>query len=146
MGNSILDDMISSGNRIAQLRKSEIDLLQDFIQPLVEAPTQHYQGLENTETDINPPLIPEIGRLEEEQTHSLPPSLDQLATASTPPATTGTATIPPVNEDDLGCDWRDFGLSLDHMLSVTDQLNANNLVLDAERDGLETDLWLWSDG
>ncbi|PLB34900.1 putative C6 transcription factor [Aspergillus candidus] len=126
MGFSLLDDMISRGNRVAQLRKSEVELLEELIQPLVQASAQPV-GSENDE-------------------RSQTPGINAVPTVS---SVLPAAPLPSVDinqEEDLSFDWRDYGLSLEYMFSVTDQLNANNLVLDAEREGLQNDLWLWSDG
>ncbi|PWY86744.1 C6 transcription factor [Aspergillus heteromorphus CBS 117.55] len=113
---SLLNAMIDRGNRVAQLRKSEIELLEDLIQPLVQRQTgPRYHRL----TPARVSDLPETGG----------------AGAGLPP--------PPVlsEEDDLPLDWRGFGLSLDCMISATDLLSTEHLVLDAERGG--EDLWLW---
>ena len=126
MGFSLLDDMISRGNRVAQLRKSEVELLEELIQPLVQASTPPV-GYENDATSQTPGI-------------NAVPTVDSVLPAS------ALSSVDVNQEEDLGFDWRDYGLSLEYMFSVTDQLNANNLVLDAEREGLQNDLWLWSDG
>lgn len=126
MGFSLLDDMISRGNRVAQLRKSEVELLEELIQPLVQASTPPV-GYENDATSQTPGI-------------NAVPTVDSVLPAS------ALSSVDVNQDEDLGFDWRDYGLSLEYMFSVTDQLNANNLVLDAEREGLQNDLWLWSDG
>lgn len=130
MGFSLLDNMIARGNCVAQLRKSEIELLEELVQPLVQSQRP------STPSDL--PRYQPIQPLSEdhipEQEHSsIPPfTVDLNGTASS-------------QDEELPFDWRDLGLSLNHMLSVTDQLNTNSLVLDAEREELQTDLWLWCD-
>ncbi|KAE8409524.1 hypothetical protein BDV37DRAFT_292692 [Aspergillus pseudonomiae] len=134
MGFSLLDDMIARGNRVAQLRKSEIVQLEELVQPLLQP---HLQ-----------PLTPgssakQVG--EEQPSEQANESAAVLPTGISPALSVPDAAD--VGQDDeIHFDWKECGLSLEQMLSVTDQLNANNLVLDAEREGLQTDLWLWSDG
>ncbi|KAE8153471.1 hypothetical protein BDV25DRAFT_149542 [Aspergillus avenaceus] len=135
MGFSLLDTMIARGNRVAQLRKSEIELLQELVQPLLQSRTQPLTPGSSTQP---------VPGCDEQLPEQVPETMAVL-NAGISPAASAPNTVPVVQDDELHLDWRDFGLSLDHMLSVTDQLNANNLVLDAERDGLQTDLWLWSD-
>ncbi|THC96555.1 hypothetical protein EYZ11_003947 [Aspergillus tanneri] len=130
IGFNLLDDMIARGNRVAQLRKSEIELLEELVQPLIRSQAQPPQG-ENPRSH----LVAPVG---ENRVAGLENALPALYVGSSTPAL-------PSNEEDLPFDWRELGLSMDHMLSVTDQLDANNLILDAEREGLQTDLWLWSD-
>ncbi|KAE8137536.1 hypothetical protein BDV38DRAFT_271142 [Aspergillus pseudotamarii] len=134
MGFSLLDDMIARGNRVAQLRKSEIVQLEELVQPLLQPQLQ--------------PLTPGSsaknvgeGRPSEQVNDSV-----AVLNAGISPALSVPEAADVVHDDEMHFDWRDCGLSLEQMLSVTDQLNANNLVLDAEREGLQTDLWLWSDG
>ncbi|OJJ94763.1 hypothetical protein ASPACDRAFT_127913 [Aspergillus aculeatus ATCC 16872] len=138
-GFSLLNEMIERGNRVAQLRKSEIELLEELVQPLVQ---RHHTPPVSTDTAHGQLATPEsqqrpLGHLE----HLSGPSAEEVDSIPTIPPTD----VPPDPEDELSLDWRGLGLSLDYMLSVTDQLNANNLVLDAEREGLQSDLWLWED-
>ncbi|PYH88464.1 C6 transcription factor [Aspergillus ellipticus CBS 707.79] len=121
MGASLLNAMIDRGNRVAQLRKSEIELLEELIRPLVQR--QADPGSYRLATPASQEGVSEVPGI-------------------------GAAALPPPpgmseQEDELPVDWRGFGLSLGYMISATDQLSANNLVLDAEREGLQTDLWLW---
>ncbi|RMZ46136.1 C6 transcription factor [Aspergillus flavus] len=134
MGFSLLDDMIARGNRVAQLRKSEIVQLEELVQPLLQP---HLQ-----------PLTPGSSAKQagEERTSEQVNDSVAVLNAGISPALSVPEAADVVQDDEMHFDWRDCGLSLDQMLSVTDQLNANNLVLDAEREGLQTDLWLWSDG
>ena len=118
--------MISRGNRVAQLRKSEVELLEELIQPLVQAST------------------PPVGFENDARSQTL--RINAVPTANSVLPAPALSSVDVNQEEDLGFDWRDYGLSLEYMFSVTDQLNANNLVLDAEREGLQNDLWLWSDG
>lgn len=138
-GFSLLNEMIERGNRVAHLRKSEIELLEELVQPLVQ---RHQTPPVSTDTVHGQLATPEsqqrpLGQLE----HLSGPSAEEVDSIPTVPPTD----VPPDPEDELSLDWRGLGLSLDYMLSVTDQLNANNLVLDAEREGLQSDLWLWED-
>lgn len=134
MGFSLLDDMIARGNRVAQLRKSEIVQLEELVQPLLQPNLQ--------------PLTPGSSAKQagEERTSEQVNDSVAVLNAGISPALSVPEAADVVQDDEMHFDWRDCGLSLDQMLSVTDQLNANNLVLDAEREGLQTDLWLWSDG
>ncbi|KAE8335674.1 hypothetical protein BDV24DRAFT_171115 [Aspergillus arachidicola] len=134
MGFSLLDDMIARGNRVAQLRKSEIVQLEELVQPLLQP---HLQ-----------PLTPGSSAKQAGDERPSEQVNDSVAVlnAGISPALSVPEASDVVQDDEMHFDWRDCGLSLDQMLSVTDQLNANNLVLDAEREGLQTDLWLWSDG
>lgn len=133
MGFSLLDEMISRGNRVAQIRKSEIELLEELVQPMMRPHIRPTQPGANALAHVMAPLAPNHLH---EQVNTPIAALD--AAVTTPALQAG-------QEDDLSFDWRDLGLSMDHMLSVTDQLDANNLILDAEREGLQADLWLWSD-
>lgn len=139
MGYSLIDDMISRGNRVAQLRKSEVELLEELIQPLVQASTTQPVGSE----EVARPQAPGglfNGQAPDKGNGNAVPTASSVLPGSTLPS------VEVSQEEDLSFDWRDYGLSLEYMFSVTDQLNANNLVLDAEREGLQNDLWLWSDG
>ncbi|KAL4894884.1 hypothetical protein BDV59DRAFT_175200 [Aspergillus ambiguus] len=128
MGISLLDDMIARGNCVAQLRKSEIELLEELVQPLVQS-----------QAPLNPQ--PRLSQASP-STEGLIPDSDQPAV---PQFSVDPQDATNAQDEDLGFDWRDLGLSVDHILSVTDQLNTNSLVLDTEREELETDLWLWCD-
>ncbi|PKX89235.1 putative C6 transcription factor [Aspergillus novofumigatus IBT 16806] len=136
MGFSLLDEMIARGNRVAQLRKSEIELLEELVQPLIRPENPH------REEDAGNPLIEstnERSSVAQEQHHGLGPDAEGPAPTSAIPVTVA-------QEEELLFDWRDFGLSLNHMLSATDELNANRLVPGAEDEELPADLWLWGDG
>ncbi|GAB1194887.1 hypothetical protein APSETT444_004138 [Aspergillus pseudonomiae] len=134
MGFSLLDDMIARGNRVAQLRKSEIVQLEELVQPLLQP---HLQ-----------PLTP--GNSAKQVGEEQPSEQANESAAVLPAGISPALSVPDAadvgQDDEIHFDWKECGLSLEQMLSVTDQLNANNLVLDAEREGLQTDLWLWSDG
>ncbi|KNG84696.1 C6 transcription factor [Aspergillus nomiae NRRL 13137] len=134
MGFSLLDDMIARGNRVAQLRKSEIVQLEELVQPLLQP---HLQ-----------PLTPgsSAKQVGEEQPSEQTNDSAAVLPAGISPALSVPDAADVGQDDEIHFDWKECGLSLEQMLSVTDQLNANNLVLDAEREGLQTDLWLWSDG
>ncbi|RHZ66765.1 putative C6 transcription factor [Aspergillus thermomutatus] len=134
MGFSLLDEMIARGNRVAQLRRSEIELLEELVQPLVRPETLHRE--EGTGV---PPVdsINERNSVAREEQHGMGPDAED-------PSPTPAVTV--TQEEDLLFDWRDFGLSLNHMLSATDELNANSLVPGGEGEELPTDLWLWGDG
>lgn len=101
-------------------------LLQPHLQPLTPGSSAKQAGEERTSEQVNDSVA--------------------VLNAGISPALSVPEAADVVQDDEMHFDWRDCGLSLDQMLSVTDQLNANNLVLDAEREGLQTDLWLWSDG
>lgn len=134
MGFSLLNDMIARGNRVAQLRKSEIVQLEELVQPLLQPQLQ--------------PLTPgsSAKHVSERRPSVQVNETVAAVNAGISPALSAPEAADVVQDDEIHFDWRDCGLSLEQMLSVTDQLNANNLVLDAEREGLQTDLWLWSDG
>lgn len=115
------------------MRKSEIELLEELIQPLQrphqERPkeTRHGDGRFHLETPLS-------------QERDLPGGTQNTAELGPEPVM-----LPdPGPDGDLLFDWRDLGTSLNQMLSATDQLNANHLTGDA--DDLQADLWLWSDG
>ncbi|RAL10199.1 putative C6 transcription factor, partial [Aspergillus homomorphus CBS 101889] len=136
-GFSLLNEMIERGNRVAQLRKSEIELLEELVQPLTQ---RHSTSPATADLASGHLATPEsqqrvLGQLEQ----LTGPSTGEVDSIPTVPP----ADVPADPEDELSLDWRGLGLSLDYMLSATDQLNTNNLVLDAEREGLQTDLWLW---
>lgn len=136
MGYTLLDAMIDRGNRVAQLRKSEIELLEELIQPLVQRQGRPTEARDYARPQLATPTSQE--RLSEQVHQSVSGLHGEI----------GGSALPPPHEisepeDDLPLDWRGFGLSLDCMLSAADQLSTNNLVLDAEREGLQTDLWLW---
>ncbi|EAW16782.1 putative C6 transcription factor [Aspergillus fischeri NRRL 181] len=136
MAFSLLDEMIARGNRVAQLRRSEIELLEELVQPLIRPETTR------PEEDPGLPLIGttnERGFVAQEQHRGLGPDAEGLGP-------TPAATVTVVQEEELLFDWRDFGLSLNHMLSATDELNANSLVPGAEDEELPADIWLWGDG
>ncbi|KAH8432764.1 putative C6 transcription factor [Aspergillus melleus] len=133
MGFSLLDEMISRGNRVAQIRKSEIELLEELVQPMTRSYMDRTQPGANALAQVMAPLAP----------NQLPEQVNTPITALD--TAVPTPALPPGQEEELPFDWRDLGLSMDHMLSVTDQLDANNLILDADREGLQADLWLWSD-
>lgn len=162
MGLSLLDEMISRGNRVAQLRKSEIELLEEFAQPLhrqnpqslreMESPNHHQHEDEHederhhlvtpTSTDDNihnPDPVPYRSSHANHDFHNL-----DDAGMTLPPITAVPVQAP--HDDDLLFDWRDFGVSLNQMLSAAEQLNSEqNLVdADADHDGIRADLWLWS--
>ncbi|OJJ79766.1 putative C6 transcription factor [Aspergillus glaucus CBS 516.65] len=126
---SLLDDMIERGNRVAQFRKSEIELLEDLVQPLLipSTPLSH-SVIEEPEPLITPrsETVPGFNELDVQPV---------IAT----PSLTATG-IPDANEEDLTLDWRDFGTSLNEMLSATEELDANWVDMDG---GLGMDLWLW---
>ena len=126
---SLLDDMIERGNRVAQFRKSEIELLEDLVQPLLipSTPLSH-SVIEEPEPLITPPseTVPGFNELDVQPV---------IAT----PSLTATG-IPDANEENLTLDWRDFGASLNQMLSATEELDANWVDMDG---GLGMDLWLW---
>ncbi|PYH42521.1 putative C6 transcription factor [Aspergillus saccharolyticus JOP 1030-1] len=138
-GFGLLNEMIGRGNRVAQLRKSEIELLEELVQPLSR---RHSTPSVNAESAHGQLATPESQQRPLEHLAQISGTttcgVDSIPTI--PPSD-----VPPDPEDELSLDWRGLGLSLDYMLSVTDQLNANNLVMDAEREGLQTDLWLWED-
>lgn len=126
---SLLDDMIERGNRVAQFRKSEIELLEDLVQPLIIPSTP----LSHSVTEEPEPLITP-------RSETVPgfQELDVQPVIVTPSLTdTG---IQDANEEDLTLDWRDFGASLNQMLSATEELDANWVDMDG---GLGMDLWLW---
>ncbi|KAK1148168.1 hypothetical protein N8T08_010812 [Aspergillus melleus] len=133
MGFSLLDEMISRGNRVAQIRKSEIELLEELVQPMTRSYMDRTQPGANALAHVMAPLAP----------NQLPEQVNTPVTALD--TAVPTPVLPAGQEEELPFDWRDLGLSMDHMLSVTDQLDANNFILDADRDGLQADLWLWSD-
>ncbi|KAB8235289.1 putative C6 transcription factor [Aspergillus alliaceus] len=131
MGFSLLDDMIARGNCVAQLRKSEIVQLEELVQPLLQP---HLE-----------PLTPG-GSAKHATAYRVTDQANEPVAVLNAGISPAISARNAVHDDEIHLDWRDCELSLDHMLSVTDQLNANNLVLDAEREGLQTDLWLWGDG
>ncbi|GKZ39165.1 hypothetical protein AbraIFM66950_012002 [Aspergillus brasiliensis] len=142
MGYSLLDAMIKRGNRVAQLRKSEIELLEELIEPLMQQQQGRSTDIEGNYDTARPHLATPTSQGQERLTEPVPPSGSGLH------GEIGGSGIPPPPEisepdDEIPLDWRGLGLSLDCMLTAADQLNTNNLVLDAERDGLQTDLWLW---
>jgi hypothetical protein len=135
MGFSLLDEMIARGNRVAQLRRSEIELLEELVQPLIRPETTR------GEEDQGIPLVEstnERSSVAQEQHHGLGPDAEGLGP-------TPAATVTVAQEEELLFDWRDFGLSLNHMLSATDELNANSLVPGGEGEEVPADLWLWGD-
>ncbi|KAF9885860.1 hypothetical protein FE257_012332 [Aspergillus nanangensis] len=129
MGFSLLEDMIVRGNCVAQLRKSEVELLEELVRPLVR-PEVHQTAADDHAGGLQPIQLLNDEHVSEGGQNPLPQLGVEINSAA---------------DEDLQFDWRDFGLSLDHMLSVTDQLNTNSLILDAEREELQTDLWLWCD-
>lgn len=136
MGFSLLDEMIARGNRVAQLRRSEIELLEELVQPLIRPDTPH------REEETGVPLIDSINEripAAHEQHHGIGPDAEDPS-----PPLAGTVTV--TQEEELLFDWRDFGLSLNHMLSATDELNANSLGPGGAGEELPADLWLWGDG
>lgn len=114
------------------MRKSEIELLEELIQPL-QQPSQAQRERPN-ETPRRPYLETPLSQ-ERDPTLAQPQNPSEINTESV---------MLPDPGDELLFDWRDFGMSLNQMLSATDQLNANPSIRDAD-DGL-ADLWLWSDG
>jgi len=126
---SLLDDMIERGNRVAQFRKSEIELLEELVRPLLIPPTP-----------VSHPVNEEPEPLITPRSETVPGfnDLDVQPVVATPSLTA--PGIPDVNEEDLTLDWRDFGVSLNQMLSATDELDANWVDMDG---GLGIDLWLW---
>jgi hypothetical protein len=135
MGFSLLDEMVARGNRVAQLRRSEIELLEELVQPLIRPETTR------GEEDQGIPLVEstnERSSVAQEHHHGLGPDAEGLGP-------TPAATVTVAQEEELLFDWRDFGLSLNHMLSATDELNANSLVPGGEGEEVLADLWLWGD-
>lgn len=134
MSFSLLDDMVARGNRVAQFRKSEIELLEELVQPLFSPSTPSPQQ-ENEEPEplITPRSEVPVSAMRELQDYEV----DAQAAIATP----SVSGAPEVNEEDLLLDWRDFGMSLNQMLSATDELDAN-WVSDVDG-GLGMDLWLW---
>ncbi|OJJ50360.1 hypothetical protein ASPZODRAFT_149702 [Penicilliopsis zonata CBS 506.65] len=127
MGFSVLDEMIARGSRVAQLRKSEIELLEDLARPLRQAQEQ-------------PPAHGE-GAQQQQHLHLATP----LRSSSNPspfvemldhPVPSSANSVP---DEEMLFDWRYFGLSLNQMLSAANELNASTT-----GDELQ-DLWLWSD-
>lgn len=131
MGFSLLDEMIAR-SQVARMRKSEIELLEELMQPLQR---QYTRGEPQSPKETAQRTYLETP-LSQERESAIAPQVEVNPDA---------VALPDPAEDDLLFDWRDFGMSLNQMLSATDQLNANPSILDAE-DGLQTDLWLWSDG
>ncbi|KEY82921.1 transcription factor C6 [Aspergillus fumigatus] len=132
MGFSLLDEMIARGNRVAQLRRSEIELLEELVQPLIRPETTR------PEEDPGSPLMEALNErncVAQQRHHG-------MAADAEGPGPTPAVTVTGAQEEDLLFDWRDFGLSLNHMLSATDELNANSLVPGAESEELSADLWL----
>jgi len=121
MGFSLLDEMIARGSQVARMRKSDIELLEELIQPLQRP---HQELPKETPNRLDTPLS---------QERDLP--------QSQPPDPAPVMLPGPGQEDDLLFNWGDFGMSLNQMLSATDQLNASHTG-DAD---LQADLWLWSD-
>lgn len=122
MGFSLLDEMIARGNQVARMRKSEIQLLETLIRPLQQPAHTQGEGLNETpQSYLETPLSP--GR------EPILPAEPVM--------------LPDPGEEGLLFDWRDFGMSLNQMLSATDQLNADPAIRNAQ-DGL-TDFWLWND-
>lgn len=132
MGFSLLDEMIARGNRVAQLRRSEIELLEELVQPLIRPETTR------PEEDPGSPLMEALNErncVAQQRHHG-------MAADAEGPGPTPAVTVTGAQEEDLLFDWRDFGLSLNHMPSATDELNANSLVPGAESEELSADLWL----
>ena len=111
------------------MRKSEIQLLEDLILPL-QQPVQTRKERLNETPHLETPLS-------QERDPVLPHPEDPVEINAEP------AILPDLGAEELLLDWRDFGMSLNQMLSATDQLNADPAIRNAE-DGF-TDLWLWSD-
>ena len=125
LGFGLLDEMIVRGNQVAQMRKSEIELLEDLVEPL-----RRPQQAEN-EAQLVSPLSGALNAGPAQE-----PDIPEID---------GSAALPiPQPEDELLFDWQDLGLSLGQMLSATDQLNAN--YSNRGEGGHHSDLWLWSDG
>lgn len=133
MSFALLGDMISRGNRVAQFRKSEIELLEELVEPLTRpsTPASH----PNDEAQLVTPQS-------EEQIRD-PQTLGELEVQSASLLTPSVHPVPVTDEEDLLFDWRDFGVSLNQMLSATDELNTNE-VYNTEQGDL-SELWLWSD-
>ncbi|KKK24020.1 hypothetical protein AOCH_002780 [Aspergillus ochraceoroseus] len=134
LGFSLLDEMISRGNRVAHLRKSEIELLEELVQPLIQAPVHN----QRTWGNLTRPLSIYVRQDHPQRPGNNPIPPLEVEDRHTPPALPNP--IAPA-EDELLFDWG----YLDHMLSAADQLNANNSVLDGEHQEIQADLWLWSD-
>lgn len=134
MGFSLLDEMIARGNKIARMRKSEIELLEELIQPLQR------QHLAKRHTQKNPQRAGQF-YLETPLSQDELPSHAQLQTTVQPAESV--LLSEPGQEGDLLFDWRDFGMSLNQMLSATDQINTDQSIGAEE---LQADLWLWNGG
>ncbi|RJE27523.1 hypothetical protein PHISCL_00109 [Aspergillus sclerotialis] len=134
MSFSLLDEMIARGNQVARMRKSEIELLEELIQPLQR------QRLVNREE-------PKTPQRDDRYYLETPLSQGEVPGHAHPPNTvapTESVLLPePGQEEDLLFDWRDFGMSLNQMLSATDQINADQSIGAEE---LQADLWMWNGG
>ena len=116
------------------MRKSEIELLEELIQPLQRQrlvnqdrpKTPQRDGGYYLETPLSQGEVP---------SHAQPPN-------SIAP-TESVLLAEPGHEEELLFDWRDFGMSLNQMLSATDQINADQSIGAEE---LQADLWLWNGG
>lgn len=141
MSFTLLDDMIARGNRVAQFRKTEIELLEELVAPLYRpstpvprqdtCPPDDGIHLVTPRSEVQPSELP---------IHSTEDLTDQ-STALADPSVSG---VPLAHEPELLFDWREFGMSLNQMLSATDELNANE-VGGVERGDVPADVWLWSD-
>ena len=144
MGLSLLDDMIFRGNRVAQLRKSETELLEEFAQPLHQdlqrnRERQNVHPQDDEGRHLVTPMSPGDYNIVD-SSHNMRFNLDAGNVDSTLPSVT---VGPTAHDSELLFDWRDLGLSFNQMLSAADQLSTHNMV-DADEDGLPSDFWLWS--
>lgn len=135
MGFSLLDEMIARGSQVARMRKSEIELLEELIQPL-QRPLLQVRRERPNDTPHRPYL--ETPLSQEREAPALPHPQHPSEINAEP------VMLPDPGEEELLFDWRDFGMSLNQMLSATDQLNADPAIQNA--DGSLADMWLWSDG
>jgi proline utilization trans-activator len=135
MGFSLLDEMIARGSQVARMRKSEIELLEELIQPL-QRPSLQVRRERPNDTPHRPYLETPLSQ---EREAPVVPHPQHPSEVNAEPVM-----LPDPGEEELLFDWRDFGMSLNQMLSATDQLNADPAIQNA--DGSLADMWLWSDG
>lgn len=160
--NEILDEMISRGNKVAKIRKNELELLMKLLLPLHNYNTGVVQSQIATSNQHGPnqPFDSNIdthstqeepsGRPFIDATNTLPVSPSSLEPSFPVAASDGNGIV---IDDGLDADtpfaWHELGASVGlsplQMLSMAEQLDVTTIMAEGGTDVIAQDEWLWDD-
>lgn len=140
--NSIMEEIISKGNKVAEVRKSDLRRLESLFEELTRQESAIFHNAGGRAEEVNPAA-------NTTSTVRQAPDLHDLDTNPTLPGVVNSELLIPVELSDsdlpdgqnlLGEDFlANFGLSSDSMLSVVDQIGYN----DDLASGNISNEWIW---